>query len=62
MLAYAKLCSDEEHVYDYMYNNKIGLHNPQFWLAWLRYYERDRNFAKLLPMWKKVRQMADLKG
>ena len=36
-LEYAQVVRDEDEVYDFMEENKIGIDEPEFWMAKLRY-------------------------
>ncbi len=48
LLDYAKMCSDELAVYNYMEENNLGTNNPVYWLAIAKYHEKMRDFAKVM--------------
>ena len=62
MLDYAKLCSDELTVYDFMLENGIGLTNVHFWLERAKYFEADRDFANVLHTIKQAKEIPEVRA
>ena len=60
-LEYAKLVRDEEVVYEYMKDNRIGINEPEFWLAWLKLMEKQGEFVKIAKLLKEIRYNSTLK-
>ena len=60
-LEYAKLVRDEEVVYEYMTDNRIGINEPEFWLAWLKLMEKQGEFVKIAKLLKEIRYNSTLK-
>ena len=61
MLAYAYMVRDEDEVYSYMEENKIGLEEPEFWAAKLNMLKNRCQYRDFVSVLKAISKRHQLK-